>query len=101
MPLSRAAGQKGPAPKVPFLARCTIIGRYYGLTPREIDVFRLLAAGRNSTRIQEELMISAGTVNTHSHHVFQKMGVHRQQEVIDLFEKADLDAMTRELERRG
>lgn len=95
------AAKVNPKGKVPFLKRCALIGEYYGLTKREVDVFRLLAAGRNSARIQEELMISAGTVNTHSHHVFQKMGVHCQQEVIDLFEKADLDAIVRELGSRG
>lgn len=87
--------------KVPFQRKCAIIGDYYGLTPREVDVFRLIAAGRNSTRIQEELSISAGTVNTHSHHVFQKLDVHSQQEVIDLFQRADLDRMQAELESRA
>lgn len=103
----RAHGQRAqttaePAPqKVPFQRKCAIIGEYYGLTRREVDVFRLIAAGRNSTRIQEELSISAGTVNTHSHHVFQKLDVHSQQEVIDLFQHADLDRMQGELESRA
>ena len=103
----RAHGQRTqttaePAPqKVPFQRKCAIIGEYYGLTPREVDVFRLIAAGRNSTRIQEELSISAGTVNTHSHHVFQKLDVHSQQEVIDLFQRADLDRMQAELESKA
>ena len=87
--------------KVPFQKKCIIIGEYYGLTRREIDVFRLLAAGRNSTRIQEELSISPGTVNTHSRHIFQKLGVHRQQEIIDLLEQADLDQMQIEIGHRS
>ncbi len=96
------APEARPLPrKVPFQRKCAIIGDFYGLTPRETDVFRLLAAGRNSTRIQEELSISAGTVNTHSHHVFQKLDVHSQQEVIDLFEHADLDAMQAQLASRA
>ena len=103
----RAHGQRAEtsadqAPqKVPFQRKCAIIGEYYGLTRREVDVFRLIAAGRNSTRIQEELSISAGTVNTHSHHVFQKLDVHSQQEVIDLFQHADLDRMQAELDNRA
>ena len=98
----RAETSAGQAPqKVPFQRKCAIIGEYYGLTRREVDVFRLIAAGRNSTRIQEELSISAGTVNTHSHHVFQKLDVHSQQEVIDLFQHADLDRMQAELESRA
>ncbi len=96
------AGQErasGPQ-KVPFQRKCAIIGDYYGLTRREVDVFRLIAAGRNCTRIQEELSISAGTVNTHSRHVFQKLDVHSQQEVIDLFQHANLDAMQEEISAR-
>lgn len=101
----RAHGQRtesaGQAPqKVPFQRKCAIIGDYYGLTRREVDLFRLIAAGRNSTRIQEELSISAGTVNTHSRHIFQKLDVHSQQEVIDLFQCADLDRMQAELANR-
>ena len=92
----RAAGPQ----KVPFQRKCAIIGDYYGLTRREVDVFRLIAAGRNCTRIQEELSISAGTVNTHSRHIFQKLEVHSQQEVIDLFQHADLDAMQEEISAR-
>lgn len=99
-PEAAPAGGAGPR-KVPFQRKCAIIGEYYGLTPRETDVFRLLAAGRNSVRIQEELSISAGTVNTHSYHVFQKLGAHSQQEVIDLFVHADLDAMQRQIAARG
>ncbi len=87
--------------KIPLLARCGIIGKYYGLSKREIDVFHLLACGRNAARVQEELMISAGTVNTHTRHIYQKLGIHTQQELIDLMQEADLDAMEQELEKRG
>lgn len=87
--------------KVPLLARCRIIGRYYGLSKREVDVFHLLACGRNAARIQEQLMISAGTVNTHTRHIYQKLGVHAQQELIDLMQEADLDAMERGIGARN
>lgn len=101
LPIPASAPNAASKPrKVPFQRKCAIIGEFYGLTRRETDVFRLLAAGRNSTRIQEELAISAGTVNTHCYHVFQKLGVHQQQEVIDLLEQADLDAIQAELARR-
>lgn len=79
--------------KVPLLRRCQIIGEHYSLSNREIDVFHLLASGRNAARVQEELMISAGTVNTHTRHIYQKLDVHTQQELIDLMQNADLDTM--------
>lgn len=93
-------GVEAPQKKIPLLERCKIIGEYYGLSKREIDVFHLLAIGRKATRIQEELVISAGTVNTHTYHIYTKMGVHSQQELIDLMQAANLDEMKAELAKR-
>jgi DNA-binding CsgD family transcriptional regulator len=90
----------GRQQKLPMLARCQLIGKYHHLSPREVDVFYLLACGRNAARIQEELVISAGTVNTHLRHVYQKLGVHTQQELIDLMQASDLDKISAELARR-
>lgn len=60
------------------------IAERHGLSEREIDVFRLLAEGNSSPRIQEALCISAGTVNFHKRNIYQKLGVHSKQELIDL-----------------
>lgn len=87
--------------KIPLLMRCQIIGNYYGLSRREIDVFHLLSSGRNAARVQEELMISAGTVNTHTHHIYQKLDIHNQQDLIDLMQNADLDAIEIALKNKG
>lgn len=51
----------------------------------------LLLKGRTIARIQEELFISAGTVNTHTRHIYQKMGIHDRQQLLDL---ADQRAQT-------
>lgn len=58
------------------------------LSAREVDVLRLLARGRTTVRIEAELGISSNTVNTHVKHVFQKLGVHSRQELLDLLEHA-------------
>ena len=58
-----------------------------GLSPREGDVLRLLVRGRTTTRIQDELHISANTVNTHVKHVVQKLDVHSRQVLLDLVER--------------
>lgn len=92
---STAARRQVARPKVPLAQRCAIIGDAYGLTPREKEIYYLLAVGRNSARIQEECAISAGTVNTHLRHIFHKLDVHSQQELIDQFQDADLDALQR------
>jgi DNA-binding CsgD family transcriptional regulator len=49
----------------------------------------LLAKGRNSRVIQKELHISYNTAKAHVRHIYTKLGVHSQQELIDLVETAD------------
>lgn len=66
---------------------CAELAARANLSPREADVLRLLARGRTTARIQDELGISTNTVNTHVRHVFQKLGVHSRQELLDVVEK--------------
>ncbi len=65
-------------------ARCTELAASHGLTERETDVFRLLARGNNTLRVQEELSITKNTLKYHTRHIYEKLGVHSQQELIDL-----------------
>lgn len=58
----------------------------FQLTPRESEILPLLLKGRTIARIQEELFISASTVNTHVRHIYQKCGVQNKQGLIDLVE---------------
>jgi non-specific serine/threonine protein kinase len=46
-----------------------------GLTPRELEVLRLLAAGRSDREIAGELFISHRTVHRHVANVYAKLGV--------------------------
>ena len=43
------------------------------LTPREIDILRLVAKGRRNKEIGRELRISEATVKTHLIHIFEKL----------------------------
>lgn len=43
-----------------------------GLTPRELDVLRLVAAGRSNQQIARELFVSLATVKTHVNHLLAK-----------------------------
>ncbi len=45
------------------------------LTPTELDVVRLTAAGLSNPEIGERLFIARGTVKTHLAHVFVKLGI--------------------------
>jgi DNA-binding CsgD family transcriptional regulator len=66
--------------------RCRELAVGYGLTPREEQVFVLLAHGRDTGFICEELGIARNTVNVHRKAVYAKLGVHTQQELLDLVE---------------
>lgn len=70
-------------------AKCARLGALYALTPREIDVLVLVAKGRNAPFIEEKLVISRNTVKSHVKHIYGKLGVHSNQELIDLVESID------------
>ena len=46
-----------------------------GLTPREIEVLRLLARGLSHKQIAEQLVISRKTASNHVEHIYAKIGV--------------------------
>jgi two-component system, NarL family, response regulator NreC len=53
-----------------------------GLTPREIDVLRLVAGGFTNPEIAEKLVISIRTVETHRAAIHRKLGTHSRAEVV-------------------
>jgi len=46
-----------------------------GLTARELDVLKLIVAGKSNKEIGEELRISEATVKTHINNILSKLGV--------------------------
>jgi DNA-binding CsgD family transcriptional regulator len=66
---SRAGGQDVSGPAAPF-----------GLTRREIEVLRLVAAGRGNRDIAAELFISRRTVGVHVSNILGKLGVSSRGE---------------------
>ena len=66
-----------------FNKRCARVCDEFGLSPREREVFLMLARGRNAKIIQEELCVSASTVKTHIYRIYRKMGINSQQLLID------------------
>src|SRR5579859_7975616 len=70
---------------VDFLRRADAGGepaRLDALTERERDVLRLIAQGKTSNEIAQELVISAHTVQTHRDHIMEKLKLHRKAELI-------------------
>jgi DNA-binding NarL/FixJ family response regulator len=52
------------------------------LTERELGILRLVAQGKDSQAIADELTISANTVRTHLQNIFSKLGAHSKLEAV-------------------
>ena len=65
-----------------FEQRCRMLSETHGLTAREDEIFGLLAQGRNARFIQEKLVVSYNTVKTHVSHIYAKLGIGSQDDLI-------------------
>jgi DNA-binding NarL/FixJ family response regulator len=52
------------------------------LTPREIEIVRMVARGLRNKAIAERLAISEGTVKVHLHNIYEKFGVDGRLELV-------------------
>ncbi len=59
------------------------------LSPRQLDVLRLLVYGLSNREIAEHLEISEGTVKTHMGHIFPALGVHSRAEAVYLLAQVE------------
>ena len=80
-----------PGPEDVFQYKTNQVAQRYGLTKREFEVFLLLSKGRSNKLIEERLVISPHTVDSHVTHIYRKCDVHSRQEVMDLIEEERVD----------
>jgi len=76
--LLRACGQADATP--PRRAVAAPPGLAEPLTDRELEVLRLLAAGRSNQRIAHDLVVALDTVKTHVTHILGKLGAANRTE---------------------
>lgn len=55
-----------------------------GLTPRELEILEMIAAGLSNREIAEQGHVSENTVKTHSSRVFSKLGARRRTQAVQL-----------------
>jgi NarL family two-component system response regulator LiaR len=53
-----------------------------GITPRELEILELIAAGLSNKEIAARVYVSENTVKTHSSRVFDKLGARRRTQAV-------------------
>jgi LuxR family maltose regulon positive regulatory protein len=79
--LVRACGQSDAVPPRTLVAGAAP-GLAEPLTGRELEVLRLLAAGRSNQRIAHDLVVALDTVKKHVTHVLGKLGAANRTEAV-------------------
>jgi len=81
----------GGSPMTPYIARRVIdlFKRYapsgkgeYALSPRELEILKVLAQGMDNQEIADKLFISCETVRNHVKHIYEKLHVHSRSQAV-------------------
>lgn len=83
--LIRPSSDDVPSSDIEFA--CKSLALECDLTKQEGNVFLYLAKGRNKTFIAREMVLSPETVKVHMRHIYQKLDVHSQQELMTKVER--------------
>ena len=60
------------------------------ITPRELEILNLIAAGLSNREIADRLFVSENTVKTHSSRLFDKLRAKRRTQAVQLGKEAHL-----------
>lgn len=82
-----------------FTRRCDELSEQYRLSAREREAFFLLAKGHNAAFLTEQLCISRSTAKTHINHIYKKLGIHTQQELLNMVEDRQRGPMLANIDR--
>lgn len=63
---------------------CEEIAKRYNLTERELEVMKMLCAGRTKAYIAETLYLSESTIRWHAKALYRKLSIHSKQELLTM-----------------
>ena len=86
-----AASNSSAPPPLPQAAPAAVSSGIAGLSPRELEVLRLLPRGMTNQQIARELVVSVPTVATHVRHVLQKTRAANRAEAAAFAVRNSLD----------
>jgi DNA-binding CsgD family transcriptional regulator len=75
----------------PFVADPARV-RQFGITPREMEILKAIAAGLSTREIAARLFVSENTVKTHSSRLFDKLNARRRTQAVQIAKEAGLIA---------
>jgi DNA-binding NarL/FixJ family response regulator len=87
---TRLTRRPGPAPANGPFTPDTDRVRALGVTPRELEILGLIAAGLSNREIADRLFVSESTVKTHSSRLFDKLGAKRRTQAVQIGKDARL-----------
>jgi DNA-binding NarL/FixJ family response regulator len=73
-----------------LLQKCRALAQAHNLSSREEEVLDRLVAGYNLRTIASELVISENTAKAHTKHIYQKLGIHTRQELVNYFRHSEM-----------
>jgi NarL family two-component system response regulator LiaR len=79
-----------PVHVTPPFVKNTAQQEQLGITPRELEVLELLAAGLSNREIAERLCVSQNTVKTHSGRLYGKLSARRRTQAVQHAKQAGL-----------
>lgn len=89
--MPEAREEISPPPRsVQEAARASVDSRIRTLTPREVEVLAMLAAGQSTPGIAAALHISASTARNHTQNILKKLEVHSKAEAVSYAFKRQL-----------
>lgn len=86
---SAEVSAKVTEPDAGLRARCAVVAEEDELTDRELDILYLLCKGRTASYIGDELFISKNTAKVHISHIYNKTGIHSQQELMSYVDSVE------------